>query len=365
MQIAILVKEFPPDIIGGTETQTLRMAREIQARTTHEVTVYTKAYDRSSPLDTEFDVVRVPNWRRSSLASTLTFCLFAFAYLVRDRDSIDVLQCMMIYPTGYVAHLFSRLTGRPYFAWIRGGDYYFMKDDRVKRWTMERVFDTALVLVQTEGIRQDVLREFPDASLRVLGNGVDVPDQTADGEGVVFIGRLVDDKGVDVLLRAMADIDERLVIVGDGPQRASLEQLAEEVGVEAEFVGEVAPGSVTDYLLNAKVFVLPSVIGEGLPNAVLEAMAAGVPVVVTDTGGVADTVDHEETGLVVEPGDVAELRSQLRHLLTQDDTRAEMGRQAREFILSTRSWDALVDSLNDVYETVVTGQSHGGVRETE
>lgn len=159
--VAILVKEFPPDVIGGTETQSMRMASELQQRTDHEVTVYTKSYPGADPHTPEFDLVRVPNWHVNDFISTLTFLLDAFLYLLRDWSRIYVLHCMMIYPMGFLRSLVHMVTGISYFAWIRGGDYYFMKDNRLKRWMIDRVFRDTLVLVQTEAVRNAVLREFP------------------------------------------------------------------------------------------------------------------------------------------------------------------------------------------------------------
>lgn len=354
--IAILVKEFPPDIIGGTETQTKRMARELDAAG-HEVTVYTKAYAIDRDDDAlPYEVVRVPNWHISPFVSTLTFVLATTLLLVRDASKYDVLQCMMIYPNGFVGRVVNAIRGLPYFAWIRGGDYYFMKDTPVKRKMIESVLRDTCVLVQTERVAADVRSEFDDTSLTVLGNGVDLPSTIADGDEIVFVGRLKDQKGVDVLLRATADLDERVLIVGDGPERENLEMLAGHLDVNAEFVGEVPPDRVSDYLRRGKLFVLPSVRGEGLPNAVLEAMSIGLPVVVTDTGGVADAVIDGETGYVVKPDDEAALGDRINRLCCDDDRCDLMGEAAREWVVENHGWETIVDSLEDVYADVIDSQ---------
>lgn len=349
MDIGILVKEFPPNVIGGTETQTRRMAAELQRRTDHNVTVYTKAYSGEEQIDPEFDLVRIPNWRISPFISTLTFVLMAFLYLLRDRRQYDVLQCMMIYPNGFVGYLLHRFSGLPYFAWIRGGDYYFMKDTGWKRWMIERVLSDTLVLVQTEQIKRDVLSEFPDSNLQVLGNGVDIPEQVAEGEKIVFVGRLKEQKGVHILLQALRDIDEELLVVGDGPERERLESLAEDLGVTAEFVGWVEPDSVSEYLQQGKAFVLPSVTGEGLPNALLEAYAHGLPVVATDTGGTADAIIDGETGFVVDPGSVPDLADAIEKLCQDDEQRSSMGETARNYAEDHHSWDVIIEEFEDVH----------------
>ena len=356
MHVAILVKEFPPDVIGGTETQTKRMARELDAAG-HEVTVYTKVYgaerdDRALP----YKVVRVPNWHINPFVSTLTFVLAATFLLLRDADKYDLLQCMMIYPNGFVGRVVNMIRGLPYFAWIRGGDYYFMKDTPAKREMIESVLQDTCVLVQAERVATDVRSEFYDTSLTILGNGVDIPSATADGDEIVFVGRLKDQKGVDVLLHAAADLDERVLIVGDGPERANLEALAERLDVDAEFVGEVPPDDVPDYLRRGKLFVLPSVRGEGLPNAVLEAMAVGLPVIVTDTGGVADAVVDGKTGYVVDPEDKIALGDRIERLCHDDERCELMGEAAREWVAENHGWETIVDSLEEVYTDVIDNQ---------
>lgn len=350
--IAILVKEFPPDVIGGTETQTKRVARELDAAG-HEITVYTKAYATDRDDDSlPYEVVRVPNWHINPFVSTLTFVLTSTFLLLRDARDYDILQCMMIYPNGFVGCVVNAMRGLPYFAWIRGGDYYFMKDTPGKRWMIKRVLADTLVLVQTEQIAHDVRREFPESNLSVLGNGVDIPEETASGEEIVFVGRLKEQKGLHVLLHAIADSNETLTIVGDGPERSRLEALADQLEIDVQFVGEVSPEEVTEYLLRGKVFVLPSIRGEGLPNAVLEAMAVGLPVIVTDTGGVADAVNDGHTGFVVEPGDEQAIQEKLQFLRENNQQRVEMGTEARQWVIDTYGWTSIISKLDDIYNNV-------------
>jgi glycosyltransferase involved in cell wall biosynthesis len=352
MRVAILVKEFPPDVIGGTETQTKRLASALESYGDHDVTVFTKSYPEPTDLSVDYELVRVPTWHLTPFISTLTFILGAFFLMLYRHREFDVLQSMMVYPTGFVGYLCGKLTELPYFAWIRGGDYYFMKENRIKRWTIQKVLSDTLVLVQTPRIRKDVHREFPEADLSVLGNGVEVPPETASGDAVIFVGRLEKQKGVHILVEAMAGTDERLLIVGDGSQRTALEERAAELGVNAEFAGEVSPEDVADHLHYGKVFVLPSIRGEGLPNAMLEAMAVGLPVIVTDTGGVADGVREGETGYVVPPGDAGALRDRIRTLCSDEALRESMATRARTYVKENHRWSHLVDELENIYDTV-------------
>lgn len=353
MRVAIVVKDFPPDMIGGTETQTKRMATALADRG-HDITVFTKRYGNHDDSETPFEVVRVPNLRANPFISTLTFLLTCTVMLTRRADEFDICQCMMVYPNGFLGYVVRGITGLPYFTWIRGGDYYFMKDVTWKRWMIKQVLEDTRVLVQAPEIEADVRAEFPDIDheLAILGNGVEVPESTTDGEGVLFVGRLAPMKGVSVLIRAMGEIDAPLTVVGDGSEREQLELLADEVGANATFVGQVPPEAVDDHYRTAGVFCLPSTGDEGLPNAVLEAMSWGLPCVTTDSGGLPSLVGEDDRGYVVRKKDPEHLREQLAQLLADPDRRATVGENAREHVVANHSWTAIVDSLESQYETI-------------
>jgi glycosyltransferase involved in cell wall biosynthesis len=360
MHIAIVVKDFPPDIIGGTETQTKRMAAAL-ATHGHEVTVFTKQYGNHDDSSLPFEVVRVPNLRSSPFVSTLTFLMACTIMVTRRASEFDICHCMMIYPNGFLGYVVNRLTGLPYMAWIRGGDFYFMKDTNWKRWMIRRVLTDTRVLVQAPEIADDVRAEFPqiDHDIAVLGNGVEIPEVTADGDGVLFVGRLAPMKGVSVLIRAMANLDAALTIVGDGSERDRLESLAAEVGTDATFVGRVPHEDVDDYYRAADVFCLPSTGDEGLPNAVLEAMSWGLPCVTTDSGGLPSLVGKGDRGYVVPKNEPAILRERLAELLDDPERRATIGGNAREYVVTNHSWPAIVDTLEEHYAAVRNDDKSG------
>lgn len=351
MQVAIALKTFPPDVIGGMETQTKRMAKELHGRG-HDVTVFTKRFGEHDDSDVPCEVVRVWNWQRSPFLSDLTFLVFALVALLRRRNEFDLLQCMMIYPVGFLGYVVNKLAGLPYFAWIRGGDYYLMNDVRWKRWMMRRVLEDTLVLAQSEEIRNDITADFDgiDCDIDVLGNAVSVPDETASGEGVLYVGRLAPKKGLEYLIEAVAEIDAELTIVGDGSERPRLEQTAADSGAEVTFEGEVAPDEVSQYYRSTSVFALASTEGEGMPNVVLEAMSWGLPVVATDSGGLPSLIEDGYNGYLVPMRDPQSLSAKLETLLQDDQTRATLGANARTFVAEHHSWGSLCSELETYYE---------------
>ncbi len=350
MNTSIILKTFPPDAIGGMETQTKRMGTELH-KAGHDVTVFTKRFGDHDDSDVPYEVVRVRNSDYNPFVSDFTFLVFTLVAILRRRKEFDVLQCMMIYPVGFLGYVVNKLTGVPYFAWIRGGDYYLMNDVSWKRWMMRRVLADTLVLAQSPEIRDDVLADFDDLDpeIEVLGNAVSIPDETASGEGVLYVGRLAPKKGLEYLLEAMTDVDAHLTIVGDGSERDRLERRAAELDIDVTFVGEVAPEAVDSYYRDAGVFVLPSLEGEGMPNVVLEAMSWGLPVVATDSGGLPTMIEDGETGFLVPMRDSEAIGKRIEKLLTDEEYHEGMGTAARSYVRDTHSWKWLVDELESVY----------------
>lgn len=151
----------------------------------------------------------------------------------------------------------------------------------------------------------------------------------------IWVGRLSSQKGLDILLVALSRVlargkDFRLEIIGDGPLGPSLSQLCHRLGLDenVHFTGALAGGGIRPRLLEADVFILPSRY-EGMSNAVLEAMEAGLPVLLTRCGGI-DTYIDAHTGWVCEPGDADQLaEAVLRVLETPDADLLAMGKRAR------------------------------------
>lgn len=173
---------------------------------------------------------------------------------------------------------------------------------------------------------------------------------------LLFVGRLVPYKGVDVLIRAMAGLDAQLAVVGDGPERAALQALAAEHGVaeRVHFLGAVEDADVVALYHASDVFVLPSVTrAEAFGMVQLEAMACGKPVVSTKLpSGVPWVNAHGESGLVVAPGDVAALREALSGLIACPDRRTSLGAGARQRVEREFTADRMASRTLEVYRDV-------------
>lgn len=184
--------------------------------------------------------------------------------------------------------------------------------------------------------------------LRVVPNGVD-PDRFADGPAfthrrpyVVAIGRLVRQKGFDVLLEAFgrlraAEVD--LLLAGDGPERGALEEAARRLGLQERlhFLGALGPEAVASLYSGALFAACPSR-WEGLPVVCLEAMASGRALVATTVDGIPDAVSDGETGLLVPPDDPPALAHALERLLGDEALRVRLGAAGRRVATERFAW---------------------------
>ena len=214
------------------------------------------------------------------------------------------------------------------------------------------------------------LREFTDRVVEVIPYGSAVAPrplgQRARAEDgpfeVLFVGRLVQRKGVSVLIDAMARIHARvpvhLSIVGAGPERSRLEAQVGRLALEreVEFWGQVPASRLLEAYSKANVFVLPAVEDargdtEGLGVVLLEAMSHGVPVVGSRIGGIVDIVIQDETGLLVPPADADALASAIRALAENPALAERLGQGGRRHVGQHFSWETVTKKWNMVYRS--------------
>lgn len=186
---------------------------------------------------------------------------------------------------------------------------------------------------------------------------------------LLFVGRLVERKGVHVLIDALTRPElatARLAVVGDGPERAALEDQAARAGIagRVQFRGRVSDEELRRAYAEADVFVLPAVEDsrgdtEGLGVVLLEAMSFRVPVVASAAGGIVDVVADEKSGLLVPPGDADALARALTRLDADPPLRARLGEAGRLRLLTEFSWDAIADRWAEVYRRALTTTEAG------
>jgi glycosyltransferase involved in cell wall biosynthesis len=274
------------------------------------------------------------------------------AHFARAMERIEVehVHCHFANHPAAAGFLVHRLTGIPFSFTAHGSDLH-----RDQHMLKPKVDDAAIVVTISEYNRRLIAAECgaaADAKIEVVHYGTDTelfapaPEPTARPVPVVVcVASFEEVKGHEHLLRACALLVEEGLeltcrLIGDGPLRPRIESLVRELGLEDLVVleGRRRREEVAGLLREADVAVTPSVPTpqgdrEGMPLALIEAMASGVPVIASDISGIPELVVHEGNGLLVPPGDVAALRAALRRLLDNAALRARLGTNGRATII--------------------------------
>jgi glycosyltransferase involved in cell wall biosynthesis len=242
-----------------------------------------------------------------------------------------------------------------------------------KRRTLARadaVIAVSRVIARDLRARAQELERHP--RLVVIPNPVDIneirtaarlpPPANLPGPYAIYVGKLAPNKGVGQLVPALkrAGLDWPLVLVGDGPDRAAVEQQARDAGVDARFMGWLDRRAALAHLAHAALLVFPSYGPESLSRVLLEASALGVAVAAMDTGGTGDIVIHEQTGLLSRtPLDLA---GDVARLAQDEPLRRRLGEGARRHVERHFAAHAVVETVVALYREVLEPRVRGAAR---
>ncbi|MCX6651046.1 MAG: glycosyltransferase family 4 protein [Methanomassiliicoccales archaeon] len=209
------------------------------------------------------------------------------------------------------------------------------------------------VVCVSDFMRKDVAaRGFTDDKLVTIYNGVDLPETASnDGDFILSLGRLVDLKGLEYLIKAMAEVDGQLKICGEGPERRNLERLCHRLKLSdrIDFMGRVSEEEKVQMLSSCRMFVIPSV-KEAYGMVAAEAMSYGKPVIASNTGGLPEVVG--DAGVLVPVQDEKALAQAMNALNADPDRRRQLGEAARERMRSF-TWDEIAKRTLETYEDIV------------
>jgi glycosyltransferase involved in cell wall biosynthesis len=219
------------------------------------------------------------------------------------------------------------------------------------------------ILAVSQFTRRELLKYGAcEAKIQVSYNGVDIEkfylaDRFADGVDprsrdlvIASVGAFDGWKGQDILVRALPELLKlndklRIIFVGDGPTRESVEELAAQLGVSGRVTFLGFRTDIPNILAGVDIYALPSTQGEMLPNSILEAMSMGKPWVGSDISGLSELSAGGKAGLMCQPSSVESLVSQLARLVTDANLRQQMGQAARAEVLAKFSISKVVDTV--------------------
>ncbi len=367
MQVLIINSEYPP-VGGGAANASANLARNL-ADLGHDVTLLTARFANlpqqewiESTTGSKYLVRRIPALRRredrSGALEQIVFMLAAslagLEVVRRFKPQIQI--AFFGVPCGVASLFLSAVYRVPYIVSLRGGDvpgfrpYDFALYHRLIGPLLRIVWHKAsAVVANSQGLR-DLAHAF-DASqeIDVISNGVDtefyspgVDLHRRQPASIVFAGRVVYQKGLDVLLDALANLKHlewNLTIIGDGSQKEPLQAKAKTLGLtdRVNFTGWLDKVQLCQHYREANLFAFPSR-HEGMPNVVLEAMACGLPVIATRIAGSEEIVEDGVSGLLVPPEDNVALTGALRTLITDPEKRGQMGLAANQRVQQYFTW---------------------------
>jgi len=363
------VGKFYPPHNGGMESH-LRDLATRQARSVSVRVIVANSVSR--PETAEVDGVHVHRVARLATIASMPVCP---GLLPAIRHSpADLVHIHMPNPGAALAFLTSRHTGKvviTHHADTMGRRALRRLSDPIVLRLMARA--SRIIVTSSRYLNSSAELEPFREKCRVVPLGIDIQGSVVTDDALVqrlrqrfgerlilAVGRLVAYKGFDVLIRAMKNVDARLLLIGAGPQHESLVRLAAAEGVEnrVEIIGRVE--DVGPYLAAAKIFVLPSITrAEAFGLVQLEAMAAGLPIINTDIeSGVPEVSVDGETGITIPPLDSGALANAIKLLLQRKDLRDQFGNAARVKVRAEYSAERMVARTFAVYEEILKGCEH-------
>ncbi|MEO7455787.1 MAG: glycosyltransferase [Gemmatimonadaceae bacterium] len=278
----------------------------------------------------------------------------------RDQQP-DLVHAHWWFPNGLAAAWVSRMSGIPLVTTMHGTDVRMARNIPMSRPAFRHVMQqsaavTAVSRWLSDEARAIVSMKPPIVAPMPVRTELFSPDGSPRAKRLLFVGRLMAQKGIELLLDALAALpaDVGLDIVGDGPDRAALEARASTLGIASRvrFHGVVKQFELPAFYRHAAALVVPSS-EEGLGLVAVEAQLCETPVVAFDSGGLPDVIQHERTGILVKERDAGALGAAIGALLARDDHGVSMGAAGRLTALSTFAPESVARRYADIYRDVL------------
>ena len=364
MKILAISHEYPP-IGGGGANACMFLSKEM-VKMGHEVTVVTSCFDDliNTELDDGVTVIRVKALRKKKDKSTFFEMLSFLINAVRTTNKLakvkhyDISVIFFGIPSGPVGLMLRRKYGIPYVIRFGGGDIpgsqkrFELIYKAINPFIRSIWKNASALIANSEGLRERAERFENRYEIKIIENGVDSDffkrqtDYVIEDEiQLLFVSRLIEGKGLQFIIPKMREINDRvgkkvsLTIVGDGPYREELERLSNEY---VTFLGRKEKEKLPSIYSSAHVFILPS-LSEGMPNVVLEAMAASLPIAMTDCEGSKELI--KDNGMV---SSIDCFVDNLIELLRNNENLIRMSENSRKRATEMFTWESKAARYLDI-----------------
>lgn len=376
MRVLMITQHFYPSR-GGLERQTLQLAQKLSARGI-DVAVVTARLPGLRPSEVVANVQVYRNvGQANDYASLALYLASLFVFLMTRGKTYDLFHIHQALYPAFIGVLAGKILRKRTIVKVTGsgssGNVATLRSRRLGPFLLPLIRQADVMISLSDETAREISSFGFHGQIAKIPNGVDtehfrpVSDRAGlrrqlglpDARIVFHAGRLSPEKGQDLLIRAWLEVSARrtntlLIVAGDGPDRSALEEIAGQLGIahRIKMLGEVL--DIAPYLAASDVFVLPSR-GEGMSNALLEAMATGLPCLASDVGGNREVILSGENGLLFQPEDVAGLANALDLLLSDRDLSARLGAAARQSVEQQVSFDSVADRYVALYTRLLRG----------
>lgn len=392
MRIAVFSLAYSP-FVGGAELAIKEITDRIAE---HDFFCFTHKFERGWPAEERIGNVKVFRLGSGGYGFWPKFLYVFRAWRTAEkehrRQPLEAIWAMMAAYGGLAALLFKLRHPRiPMLLTLQEGD----SEEHILRrvgifYPLWRLIFKKADRIQTISnyLAEFAKRHGAQCPITVVPNGVNIENfqfpmltgrqaiynfqlkskiQNSNIKTIITTSRLVFKNGIDVLIRATAelkriqDLDFRLQVLGSGPDEQKIKNLTQELGVidYVEFLGHVEPEKIPEYLMAADIFVRPSR-SEGLGSSFLEAMTAGLPIIGTNVGGIPDFLKeykaketksnaNDANGLFAKVDDPKDLAEKIVLLLKDDQLRNKLGENGRKLVLENYSWEIIAKKIKDTF----------------
>jgi glycosyltransferase involved in cell wall biosynthesis len=380
MHILMLCHEFPP-LGGGGGRVCYEIAREL-VQSDCKVTVITTNH-RNLPHQEHMDGIeihRVYGKRKSDLHNNVPITMASFLTLGTQKarqyiqnTPIDLIHAYFTIPAGLSGVWLKKTTGLPLVVSPHGSDVphhnpeKFNLPVRLLTPIIKKVWQKAdRVVTVSDGLRQTALRTAPNMPIDVIHNGIDThhftPPHISPQNKIpqlIAVGRLVKLKGLHNLIEALAQVKQQghsfhLKIVGDGPEKNNLIKQAEHLAIKESvtFLGHIPHENLPHQYQQADLFVLPS-LAESFGQVFAEAMACGLPIIGSTTGGIPEVVGSHQQEWLIPPGDVSALAKKISKLLALSDQRQKLRETNPDYVRNHLTWSHCAQAYLELYQSLI------------
>ncbi|MCW3975679.1 MAG: glycosyltransferase family 4 protein [Candidatus Bathyarchaeota archaeon] len=362
--------EYPP-IGGGAGNATYNLLKEFSQINDISIDLVTSSATndfKKIKIDDNIKIYKLPvgkgnlhYWKQREI---LSYSIKAYKQIKKmiEQKKYNLIHAFFGIPCGAIAYLYKN--DIPYIISLRGSDvpgfnkrfsfqYIFLKPIIKHIWR-----NAVATIANSQGLKKLALKTDKNAKIDIINNGVNIKefspkkDHKKTGFIVLTVSRLIERKGIDYFIKAIPAIikkhrDITIRIIGEGNRKKDLMNLAQKLKVFEfiNFLGYVPHNEVSNYYSSSDIFVLPSK-NEGMSNTILEAMASGLPIITTDTGGTQELIDGN--GIIIPREDSDAISNAVLKLINDRKMIEDMGNRSRE-IAECMSWKHVAKKYLDLY----------------